>query len=94
MAVPMSMTMMGAGYFSSAATASATRSAPSWLWISMRIFSPVRTPGPTIMGGLPNRRVRAFSIMKLMGGTTLEKIAPDTSFKSKPYSEKYSSGRY
>ena len=43
---------------------------------------------PTTMGGLPSRRVRAFSIMKLMGGTTLEKIAPDTSFRSKPYSEK------
>ena len=79
-AVPMSIMIMGAGYFSSAATALATMSAPScWLLNSMRIFSPVLMPAPTIMGGLPSKRVSAFSIMKLMGGTTLEKIAPLTS---------------
>ena len=54
----------------------------------MRIFSPVLTPGPTIIGGFPSSRVSAFSIIKLIGGTTLEKIAPETSFKSKPYNEK------
>ena len=40
------------------------------------------------MGGLPSSRVSAFSIMKFMGGTTLEKMAPDTSFSRKPYREK------
>ena len=81
-AVPMSIIMMGVGYLSSAATAPATRSAPSWLWISMRMLSPVFTPGPTIIGGLPRSRVRALAIMKLMGGTTLEKMAPLTSCRS------------
>lgn len=38
------------------------------------------------MGGLPRRRVSAFSIMKFMGGTTLDKIAPLTSWISQPYS--------
>lgn len=81
-AVPMSIMMMGVGYLSRAATAPATRSAPNWLWISMRMLSPVLTPGPTIMGGFPSRRVRALAIMKLMGGTTLEKMAPLTSRRS------------
>ena len=81
-AVPMSIIMMGGAYFSSAATALATRSAPSWLWTSMRIFNPVLTPGPTTMGGSPSSRVRALVIIKLIGGTTLEKIAPVTSFRS------------
>ena len=86
-AVPMSIIMMGAGYFSSAATALETMSAPNcWLLNSMRIFRPVLMPAPTIMGGLPSRRVRAFSIMKLMGGTTLAKMAPLTSWISQPYS--------
>ena len=81
-AVPISIIMMGAGYFSSAATAAATRSAPNWLCTSIRMFNPVLTPGPTIIGALPSRRVSAFSIIKLMGGTTLEKMAPVTSLMS------------
>ena len=87
MAVPMSIMMMGAGYFSSAATALETMSAPScWLLNSMRMFRPVLMPAPTIIGGLPSRRVSAFTIMKLMGGTTLEKMAPLTSWMSQSYS--------
>ena len=78
-AVPMSMVMMGGVNFSSAATASATISAPTWVWTVRRMFKPVFTPGPTTMGGLPRRRVRAFSIMKFSGGTTLHRIAPVTS---------------
>ena len=86
-AVPMSIMMMGAGYFSNADTALATMSAPScWLLNSMRMFSPVLMPAPTTMGGLPRRRVSAFSIMKFIGGTTLDKIAPLTSWISQPYS--------
>ena len=81
-AVPMSIMMIGAAYFSSAATAFATISAPSWLCTSIRMFSPVFTPGPTTIGGFPSRRVSAFSIIKLIGGTTLEKMAPVTSFRS------------
>ena len=78
-AVPMSIMMMGTGYFSSAETALATISAPScWLLNSMRMFSPVLIPAPTNMGGLPSSRVSAFSIMKFMGGTTLDRIAPLT----------------
>ena len=30
------------------------------------------------MGGRPSSRVKAFSIMKFSGGTTLHKIAPVT----------------
>ena len=75
-AVPMSMVMMGGWNFSSAATASATMSAPISLCTVSRMFSPVFTPGPTTMGCLPSRRVRAFSIMKSRGGTTLHRIAP------------------
>ena len=56
-------------------------SAPTWLWTAKRMFSPVLTPGPTTMGGFPSRRVRAFSIMKFSGGTTLHKMAPVTSEK-------------
>ena len=44
----------------------------------MRMFSPVLIPAPTTMGGLPSSRVSAFSIMKFMGGTTLDRIAPLT----------------
>ena len=81
-AVPISIMIMGAGYFSSAATALATRSVPSWLCTSMRMFSPVLMPGPTTIGSLPSRRVSALCIMKLMPGTTLEKMAPLTSLMS------------
>ena len=35
--------------------------------------------GATTMGGLPSSRVRAFSIMKFSGGTTLHRMAPVTS---------------
>ena len=82
-AVPMSMVTIGGSNFSSAATASATMSAPTWDWIASRMFSPVRTPGPTTMGGLPSSRARAFSIMKFRGGTTLHRIAPVTSSNRK-----------
>jgi len=34
------------------------------------------------MGGSPSSRVRALVIIKLIGGTTLEKMAPVTSFRS------------
>ena len=51
----------------------------AYLDTDSRIFSPVLTPGPTTIGGLPSRRVKAFSIMKFKGGTTLHKIAPVTS---------------
>ena len=86
-AVPMSIMMMGTGYFSNADTALATMSAPScWLLNSIRMFSPVLMPAPTTMGGLPRRRVSAFSIIKFIGGTTLDKIAPLTSWISQPYS--------
>ena len=49
------------------------------------MFSPVRTPGPTTMGGLPSSRVKAFSIIKFRGGTTLHRIAPVTSSNRKWY---------
>ena len=78
-AVPMSMVTMGGWNFSRAATASATMSAPTWDWTASRMFSPVRTPGPTTMGGRPRSRVNAFSIMKFSGGTTLQRMAPVTS---------------
>ena len=70
--------MMGGENFSSAATASATMSAPTWVWTVSRMFNPVLTPGPTTIGGRPRSRVKAFSIMKFKGGTTLHKIAPLT----------------
>ena len=82
------MVMIGGVNFSSAATASATMSAPTWLWTERRMFSPVLTPGPTTMGGLPSRRVSAFSIMKFSGGTTLHRIAPVTSRRLNWYSAK------
>ena len=88
MAVPISIIIIGVGYLSNAATALATKSAPNWLCTSIRIFNPVLTPGPTIIGAFPSKRVNALVIIKLMGGTTLEKIAPVTSFKSYPYSAK------
>ena len=50
-----------------------------WDWTASRMFSPVRTPGPTTMGGRPRSRVNAFSIMKFSGGTTLQRMAPVTS---------------
>ena len=76
MAVPMSMTMMGWGYFWMAATEEATMSAPSWLWISARMFIPVLTPGPTIMGRTPLSCSTAPAMALVMGGTTLEITAP------------------
>ena len=79
MAVPMSMTMMGWGYFCRAATEEATMSAPSWLWTSARIFIPVFTPGPTIMGRTPLSWRMASAMAPVMGGTTLETTAPVTS---------------
>ena len=54
-------------------------SAPSWLWTSARIFIPVFTPGPTIMGRTPLSWRMALAMAPVMGGTTLETTAPVTS---------------
>ena len=78
MAVPRLITIMGEGYLDTAATEDATMSLPSWLWTSALMFIPVFSPGPTISGRRPVSRAMAAAMFSVIGGTTLDKIAPFT----------------
>ncbi|OQA66071.1 MAG: hypothetical protein BWY37_01574 [Firmicutes bacterium ADurb.Bin262] len=52
-AVPRSAARQGRGYIAAHATAAAMRSAPTWAGLSVKIFSPVFSPGPRITGWQP-----------------------------------------
>lgn len=82
MAVPKLMTMMGVVYLEKAATEDATISLPNWLWTSALIFIPVLSPGPTIKGRLPVSRAMAAAMFSVIGGTTLDRMAPFTALIS------------
>ena len=69
-AVPKSATSSGGAASETAATALATMSAPSWDCRSTRMFSPVRTPGPTSSGRTPHSRSTAAQTVPVSGGTT------------------------
>ena len=73
-AVPRSKMMQGNGYFATAATAPATKSAPNWAGLSILIFSPVLIPGPNNIGVMPVTFINACFIVSLNSGTTEQMI--------------------
>ena len=77
-AVPRSTMMAGSGYFSAAPTAVQAKSAPREAGSSMRIFSPVLTPGPTTTVGISPRVRMACWNTGVRAGTTEETAAPVT----------------
>ena len=79
-AVPISTTISGSGYSLTAATVSATRSAPREAGLSSLIFSPVFNPGPTTSGFFPVIFLRAVFMTVVSGGTTEEMMEPSISF--------------
>ena len=77
--VPISTTIMGLGYLAQAATASTTRSLPTWAGLSVLMFRPVFTPEPTSRGRLPVRRSTASRSTGRSTGTTEEIMPPSRS---------------
>ena len=77
-AVPRSKRIIGAGYLAMAATAPTTISAPSSPGLSVLIFSPVLTPGPTKIGALPVTNTTALEMVRARGGTTVASTAPSS----------------
>ena len=75
-AVPISTMIIGGWYFRRADTAPTTRSAPACAGLSMRMFSPVLSPGPTTRGVFPVSLRMADLKEFRTGGTTEEMIAP------------------
>ena len=81
-AVPMSIIMMGVGVLVQSRHR-ACHQVGAQLVVDLHAdVEPGFHAGSHDHGGLPRSRVRALAIMKLMGGTTLEKIAPLTSRRS------------
>ena len=74
-AVPISKMMIGASYCAQAATAPATKSAPSCAGLSIRMFNPVFSPAPTKTGVFPVTFSTARFIPWDKDGTTEEQIA-------------------
>ncbi len=84
-AAPMSKMTIGGVYRSRAATAPATRLAPSWAGSSIRMLSPVFTPGPTTSGLWPVTFSSARVTAKSAGGTTEEITAPSMPAAETPF---------
>lgn len=78
-AVPMSMVIMGAVNCSSADTAVRHNVRPHLTLDRQADIQSRFHAGPTTTGGLPSRRVSAFSIIKFSGGTTLHRMESVTS---------------
>jgi hypothetical protein len=75
-AVPISIIAAGTGYSWTTATALTIRSLPTCLGSSIRMFSPVFTPGPiTITSWLRIFSIERFTV-PVTGGTTEEIIPP------------------
>ena len=77
------MTNVGISYLAIAPTAPATRSAPSSAGLSIKILSPVFTPGAIITDSMPHTLLTAVLIFPVSSGTTELKTAPVISAGSK-----------
>ena len=75
-AVPKSKIISGAPYSDMPATASTTRSLPSWAGLSVLIERPVFIPGPITIASVPVSFFTAVFIVSVTDGTTDEIIAP------------------
>ena len=95
-AVPISTISSGAPYSAIAATAATIRSLPTSLGLSMRMFSPVRMPGPTTRQSRPISLRIAVRKEFCTGGTTDETMLPPIccGVTSKSASMDFSSARY
>ena len=89
-AVPMSMMIHGNGYFSAAATAVVTRSAPKVPGSSIAILIPVFIPGPTVRTSTSAISLTAFSSKPVTTGTTEEITAPSKLSASIPFNPRIS----
>ena len=78
-AVPISITIKGTGYSFRPATAFATRSAPSCPGLSIMIFRPVFTPGPSTITSFFRIFSAASLAILVICGTTDEIIQPSIS---------------
>jgi hypothetical protein len=80
--VPRSIAIQGQSQIDFAATAPQTKSAPSSAGLSIRMFNPVFSPGPTISAFILVRLLIAAKTLRVIGGTTLDIIAPVMEIKS------------
>ena len=83
-AVPISMMQAGAPYSARTATAATTRSEPACAGLSIAIFKPVLSPGPTVRGRRPVSRSSASQTEVMTGGTTEEMMEPSSETGSTP----------
>lgn len=79
-AVPRSSRVRGGSYSARAATAITIRSLPTWEGVSIWMFSPVFSPGPTTMGALPVTFITPVRTELNTGGTTEEMMQSSISW--------------